>query len=87
MQLIREDGTDYLLKPSDEFECSITHIPSKTPVEYAVLSPLPLVGRSEVRVEFTAQKLGTHCVEMRINGGTVAGGPTHRTFIAGEDKN
>lgn len=83
MQLRRENGTAYWLKPGDEFECLVRHVSSNTSVEHAVRSAQPLVGQSEVRIAFTAQKLGRYGVDMRVNGRVMGGGTTHRTFIPG----
>lgn len=85
LQLVRENGAAYKLKPSDQFSCLITHHPSVTLVDHMVKPAQSLVGQSQVRVTFTAENPGKYRVVLCVNGREAGGGPSHRTFIPGID--
>ena len=70
------------MKPGDMLDCRVTHVESHCTVKHRI-EPSDLTGQSLVQVAFTADLVGKYCVEMSVNGRTVAGGPTHRRFVGG----
>ena len=78
---MRENGTAYFLKPSDEFSCSVREESSQTEIGH-IVRPQQLVGQQCVQVAFTATTPGKYVVEMKVNQTLVAYGD--QTFTPGK---